>query len=88
MLEPEMQFCDVNQLMDVMQDMMKFIVNRYIEDCKTEIDFLCEFVDKDLMTRLDYVKNQDFKKIEYTEAIKMLEQALKDGVEFENKKIF
>ncbi len=88
MLEPEMQFCDVNQLMDVMQDMMKFIVNRYIEDCKTEIDFLCEFVDKDLMTRLNYVKNEQFKKIEYTEAIKMLEQALKDGVEFENKKIF
>lgn len=88
MLEPEVQFMDVNGLMDLMQDMMKYIITEYFKECSKEIEFLNEFIDKELSSRLEKIIKNDFKKISYTEAIDLLLEAKNSGVNFDNTNIF
>lgn len=40
MIEPEISFCDLNELMDIEEDMLKFIVNYVLEHAKDEMEFL------------------------------------------------
>ena len=46
MIEPEIAFCDLEQNMDIMEDMLKYIVKTVLEKCSDEIEFLNKFVDK------------------------------------------
>ncbi|MBO5526176.1 MAG: asparagine--tRNA ligase [Clostridia bacterium] len=83
MIEPEMSFCDLAGDMDVAEAMVKFIIKTVMEKCKDEIAFLNSFVDKGLVARLTNVAESDFVRLPYTEAIKLLEKAIADGVKFE-----
>ena len=87
MLEPEIHFCDINQLMDRMQDMIKYVVKNYKKKCLNEINFLNQFVDNNLVERLDSVLKSKFVRIDYTNAIDLLLDAKKNGVKFENDNI-
>lgn len=87
MLEPEVQFMDINGLMDLMQDMMKYIISQYQTQCEDEINFLNEFVDQDLINRLNKISKNEFVKLDYTKAIEMLINAKNEGHEFENSNI-
>ncbi len=81
MIEPEMSFCDLAGDMDVAEAMVKAIIGHVMESCKEEIEFLNNFVDKGLIDRLKNVAENDFVRLSYTEAIKILEK-VKDKFEF------
>ena len=80
MIEPELAFADLSDDMDCAEDMVKFIINYVMNSCKEEIEFLNKFVDTGLIERLNNVKNNEFVRLTYTEAIEILEK-VKDRFE-------
>ncbi len=78
MIEPEMAFADINDDMAVAEDMLKFVIKYVLENAPDEMQFFNNFVDKDLLPRLNNVVSNSFGHITYTEAIELLEKADKD----------
>ena len=74
MMEPEMCFCDLDELMDCEEEMIKFVINFVKEECKDELEFLNKFVDTSLLERLQNIVDNKFVRLDYTEAIKILEK--------------
>ena len=87
MIEPEMAFADLEYDMDVIEDLIKFCISYVYEECPEEIAFFNERIDTTLKERLEKVKNSDFRRMPYTEAIEILKQAVADGVKFDNSNI-
>ena len=81
MMEPEICFCDLNELMDNEEEMIKYVINYVLTECKDEIEFLNKFVDTGLIERLTNIVNNDFVRLDYTDAITQLEK-VKDKFEF------
>jgi asparaginyl-tRNA synthetase len=75
MIEPEMAFCDLNDLMDIEEDMLKYIVNYVLETCSDEIDFCDNFVEKGLRERLEKLVKSKFTRISHREVIDILKKA-------------
>lgn len=80
MIEPEAAFLELFGAMDLAESMLKYVVNVVLNECKQELEFLNNFIDKGLIDRLNNVKNSTFERIEYTEAIEIL---LKSNKKFE-----
>ena len=74
MIEPEVSFADLDDLMDLEEDMIKFIINHLFEVCLDELNFLNNFVDKTLLEKLNNVRNSKFARISYTDAIALMEK--------------
>jgi len=85
MIEPEIAFADLNDDMDLIEEMVKYIINYTLENCPAEMEFFNSFVDKDLLERLHNVVSNDFVRLEYTKAIEILEDAQAKGHKFEYK---
>ncbi len=83
MIEPEMAFYDIKDNMDLAEDFIKHLVRYALESCRDDIQFLNDRYDPELMGRLESVIGTDFVRLEYTEGIKILEEAVKNGVQFE-----
>ncbi len=81
MMEPEMCFADLNDVMQNEEEMLKYVINYVLENCEAEIQFLNNFIDKDLISRLKTIIDSEFVKLDYTDAIKILEE-VKDQFEF------
>lgn len=75
MIEPEIAFCDLNGLMDIEEDMLKFIVNYVLEKCPTEIDFFDKFVENGLKEKLTKLINSKFVRITHHDVIDILKKA-------------
>ena len=75
MIEPEIAFADLNDDMQLAWDMIKYIINHVMENCAQEIEFFNKFVDKTLLERLTALRNADYAKVTYTEAIEILEKS-------------
>ena len=73
-LEPEVCFMDLDQLMELEEEMMKYIISNIMKRCPEEMAFFNNFVDKGLFDRLNNVINSDFGKVTYTEAIEILKK--------------
>ena len=84
MIEPEMAFADLAYDMDVIEDMVKYCIEYVLAACPEEMKFFNERIDTTLMERLEKVRNSDFRRMTYTEAIEILKNA---DVKFENNKI-
>ena len=82
MIEPEMAFCDLNGLMDIEEEMLKYVLKFVMERCPKEIEFCDQFVEKGLKQKLEQVINSEFVRITHHEVIDLLKQA---NVEFEFK---
>ena len=82
MIEPEIAFCDMNGIMDIEEEMLKFIIKYVMERCPLEIDFFDKFVEKGLKDKLNKVLNSKFVRITHKEAITLLKEA---KVDFEFK---
>ena len=80
MMEPEICFADLDDVCNLAEDMVKYIIKDVMENCEEEIKFFNNFVDKNLIERLTKVANKSFKKLTYTEAIEILQ---KSGEKFE-----
>ena len=72
MMEPEMCFCDLEELMDNEEEMIKYVINYVMEQCPDELEFLNKFVDNGLLERLKNVASHKFVRLDYTEAIEIL----------------
>ena len=83
MIEPEMAFYDIKDNMDLAEDFIKHLVRYALENCYDDVRFLNDRYDPELIDRLRGVVDTEFVRLEYTDGIKILEQAVKDGVQFE-----
>lgn len=83
MVEPEVAFIDLNDLMDLEEDFIKYCVQWALDNCKDDLDFLNKMIDKTLIERLKSVVNGSFVRLDYTEGIKILEEAVAKGHKFE-----
>ncbi|MDE6720993.1 MAG: asparagine--tRNA ligase [Bacteroidaceae bacterium] len=83
MIEPEIAFMDLGDLMDLEEDFIKFCVKWALDNCKDDLEFLNKMIDKGLIERLESVLKEDFVRLDYTEGIRILQQAIKDGKKFE-----
>jgi asparaginyl-tRNA synthetase len=72
MVEPEMAFYDNNDNMDLAEDFVKYLIRYALENCKDDLDFLNNIIDKGLLERLNFVLENEFIRITYTDAIKIL----------------
>ncbi len=82
MIEPEVAFCDLNGIMDIEEEMLKFVVKYVMDKCPLEIDFFDKFVEKGLKEKLTKVLSSKFVRITHKEAITLLKEA---KVDFEFK---
>ncbi len=74
MIEPEIAFADLADDMELAESMIKYVINYVMENCKQDIAFLNQFVDKELIERLTAVASSDFARVTYTDAVKLLEE--------------
>lgn len=82
MIEPEIAFADLNDDMELIEDLVKFCIDYVMANCPAEMEFFNKMIDKTLIERLNHVRNSEFRRMPYTEAIDIL---LKAPVKFENK---
>ena len=82
MIEPEIAFCDLKGDMDIMEDMLKYIVTYVLEACKSELEFFDKFVEKGLLDKLHKLVNSKFTRVTHEEVITILKNA---KVDFEFK---
>ena len=83
MVEPEMAFYDITDNMDLAEDFIKHLVKYALDNCYDDIQFLNDRYDNELIERLKSVISTEFVRLEYTEGIKILEEAVKNGVQCE-----
>ena len=83
MIEPEVAFIGLDELMDLEEDFIKHCVKWALEHCKDDLEFLNKMIDKTLIARLESVIKEDFVRLPYTEGIKILEEAVANGHKFE-----
>ena len=83
MIEPEVAFIDLNDLMDLEEDFIKYCVRWALEHCKDDLEFLNKMIDKTLLSRLQSVLEGSFVRLPYTEGIRILEEAVAAGHKFE-----
>ncbi|MFM7015070.1 MAG: asparagine--tRNA ligase, partial [Bacteroidota bacterium] len=72
MIEPEMAFYDIHDNMDLAEDMLKYLIQYALDNCKDDVEFLNNMYDKELLGRLQSVVEKPFKRMTYTEAIDVL----------------
>ena len=82
MIEPEIAFCDLDGVMDIEEDMLKFIIRYVLEHCEEEIKFFDSFVEKGIIQKLKDFVDAKAAPITHKEAIDIL---LASGEKFENK---
>jgi asparagine--tRNA ligase len=83
MVEPEVAFIDQQELMDLEEDFIKYCVRWALENCKDDLEFLNQMIDKELIARLEGVLKDTFVRLTYTEGFEILKKAQEDGVKFE-----
>ena len=75
MIEPEMAFTDLEGDMDVMEEMLKYVVKYVLDNCKEEMSFFDSFVEKGLIEKLTKLVNSEFVRIDHEEVIRILKEA-------------
>ncbi|MCF8226884.1 MAG: asparagine--tRNA ligase [Bacteroidales bacterium] len=75
MIEPEMAFHDINDNMDLAEDFLKYLVKYALENCMDDLEFLNSMIDKELLDRLHFVLKNEFVRMGYTEAVKVLRES-------------
>jgi len=80
MIEPEIAFCDLSGVMDIEEDMLKYIVKYVLDHCKDEMAFFDNFVEKGLLDKLHKLLTSKFTRISHHDVIKILKES---GVKWE-----
>ena len=75
MIEPEVAFNELEDNMDLAEDFLKHLVAYALEHCRPDLDFLCGQYDKELINRLEFVANNAFQRLSYTDAVAILKEA-------------
>ena len=72
MIEPEMAFYDINDNMDLAEEFVKYCIRYALDNCRSDIDFLAQMYDPELVSRLEFVLHNDFVRLTYTEGVDIL----------------
>jgi len=83
MVEPEMAFYDLDDLTALEEEFIKFCVKWALDNCMDDLQFLNKMIDNSLIERLQSVINTDFVRLPYTEGVRILEEAARNGHKFE-----
>lgn len=83
MIEPEVAFNDIKDNMDLAEDFIKYCVKWALKNCQDDLEFLNKMVDSTLLERLNFVVENDFLRLTYTEGIEVLQKAIANGRRFE-----
>ncbi len=83
MIEPEMAFYDINDNMVLAEEFVKFLVQYALDNCADDLKFLNDKYDDGLIERLKSVLGIPFQRVTYTEAVEILEEAVRNGQQFE-----
>ena len=83
MIEPEVAFMEQKELMDLEEDFIKYCVQWALDNCKDDLEFLNQMIDKSLIQTLESVVKDEFVRLTYTEGVQILEKAVQDGRKFE-----
>lgn len=83
MIEPEVAFIDLEELQDIEEDFIKYCVSWALEHCQDDLEFLNKMIDRGLLERLRSVIATDFVRLDYTDGIRILEEAVANGHKFE-----
>ena len=83
MIEPEMAFYDINDNMNLAEEFIKYLVKYALDNCMDDVRFLNDKYDNTLIERLQSVIGTEFVRLEYTEGIAILEEAIRNGQKFE-----
>ena len=83
MFEPEMAFYDINDNMVLAEEFVKYLVQYALDNCMDDLTFLNNKYDEGLIERLHSVLGIEFQRLTYTEAVEILEEAVKNGTQFE-----
>ncbi len=75
MIEPEIAFCDLNGDMEIMEEMLKYVVKYVLDNCKDEMEFFDSFVEKGLLNKLNKLINSKFARITHHDLIEVLRNA-------------
>lgn len=75
MIEPEIAFANLEDNMDLIEDCIKYCIQYILDNAPAEMEFLNQFIDATLLERLGHVKDSDFKRLDYTEAIEILKKS-------------
>ena len=73
-LEPEVCFMNLDELMDLEEEMMKYIISEILKRCPDEMNFFNSYVEKGLFDKLNNVLHNTYGRISYTEAIEILKK--------------
>lgn len=87
MIEPELAFADLDDDMDCIESCIKFLIQWVMDKCPDEMDFFDRWIAPGVKDKLNHVLNSPFRRMEYTEGIKILQEAVKNGHKFENNNI-
>ena len=88
MIEPEIAFADLEDDMNLIEDVIKYCINYCLTNCPDEMAFFDSFIAKGTIDKLNLVLSKPFKRMEYTDGIKLLQEAVKNGHKFENNDIY
>ncbi len=83
MVEPEACFIELEDLMNLEEDFIKFCVKWALDNCKDDLAFLNKMIDNGLIERLEGVLKEEFVRLPYTKGIEILQEAIKNGKKFE-----
>ena len=72
MIEPEMAFYDINDNMDLAEEMLKYLVRYALDHAMSDLEFLNNMYDKELIARLQSLTEKPFTRLTYTEAVEVL----------------
>ena len=75
MIEPEIAFCDLEKDMDIMEDMLKYVVKYVLDKCPSEMEFFDKFVENGLLEKLNKLVSSDFTRVDHEEVIRILKEA-------------
>ncbi len=75
MIEPEMAFYELDDNMDLAEDFLKYLIRYALDNCREDLEFMNKMWDKGLLERLQFVLDQDFVRLDYTEGIRILEES-------------
>lgn len=75
MVEPEVAFADLNDMADLAEDFLKYLFRAVLDERADDMAFIAERVQKDAITRLEAFINAPFERIDYSDAITLLQQS-------------
>ena len=80
MIEPEMAFYELEDNMELAEEFLKYLIHYALENCREDLEFMNKMWDKELIERLNFVLENDFVRLDYTEGIRILQES---GKKFE-----